>query len=113
MEDEELEISRIIFEKHFTLLKDEHLKLDVEQYKRVEKEYKRIRASGRNELSEEMVSEFKEFAQTVNLCLKLITKCPDKDILEEEVKDQVIEMMPQIDFEQVFLDKSAQLYHQA
>ena len=51
MEDEELEISRIIFEKHFTLLKDEHLKLDVEQYKRVEKEYKRIRASGRNELS--------------------------------------------------------------
>ena len=70
-----------------------------------------FRAFLREKLSKEMVSEFKEFMQQVHLCLKLINKCPDKDLLENEVREKVEELIPQVKFDQLYIDRAAQLYH--
>lgn len=102
--DEEVEIRKMIFERHFKLLQNEHVKIDAEQFKGLEREYQKVL---RTKLDSKVKEEFKEFMSQVHLCLKLINKCPDKGILDDEVKESVDEIMPQIDFEQVFLDRSA------
>ena len=47
------------------------------------------------------------------MCLKLLQKCPTKDLLDNEVKEKVEELCPQVNFEQLFTDRAAQLFHMA
>ena len=91
MEDEELEVRKLMFEKNFKLIQGEHIMIEIEQFKTMEREFRQIL---RNELSEDLVSDFKEFMGQVHLCLKLINKCPDKDLLENEVREKVEELVP-------------------
>ena len=57
----------------------------------MESEYKRTL---RSRLDTNIKKEFREFMSQVHLCLKLINKCPDKGILEDEVKEEIEDMMP-------------------
>ena len=41
------------------------------------------------------------------MCLKLINKCPDKDLLENEVREKVEELVPQVKFDQLYIDRAA------
>ena len=91
MEEEEVEIRKMIFERHFKLLQDSHVKIDAEQFARLEREYRNVL---RTKLESTVKEEFKEFISQVHLWLKLINKCPDKTILDEEVKESVEEIVP-------------------
>lgn len=91
MEEEEFEVRKLIFEKNFKLISGEHIQIEIDQFNQMEREF---RAFLRDKLSKEMVGEFKEFMQQVHLCLKLINKCPDKDLLENEVREKVDELIP-------------------
>lgn len=41
------------------------------------------------------------------MCLKLLSKCPTKELLDNEVKDKIEELCPQVKFEQLFIDRAA------
>jgi len=41
----------------------------------------------------------------------ILKKCPTKELLEKEVKEKVDEICPQINFDQLFIDRAAELFH--
>ena len=108
MEDEETGIRKLMFQKNLSLIQAEHVKINVQQYRTMQQEYRQVL---RRELDAETITEFKDFSESVTMCLKLLQKCPTKDLLENEVREKVEELCPQVDFEQLFIDRAAQLYH--
>ena len=110
MEDEEVEIRKLMFLKNLKLILAEQIKINVDQFKALQTEFKQVL---KHELDTEKADEFKEFMNQVNMCLKLLQKCPTKDLLDNEVKEKVEELCPQVNFEQLFTDRAAQLFHMA
>ena len=53
----------------------------------------------KQELNAETIAEYKDFSESVTMCLKLLSKCPTKDLLDNEVREKVEELCPQVDFE--------------
>ena len=91
MEDEEIEVRKLMFQKNLVLILDGHIKIDVEHFKAMQTEFKSVL---RKELDADIVEKFKEFMQTVNGCLKALTRCPTKELLDNEVKDFITEECP-------------------
>jgi len=58
MEEEEVEIRRLIVRKNLDLILDEHIKIDGEHYKSLDKEYRQVL---KKELSEEESEPYTEF----------------------------------------------------
>ena len=91
MESEEVQIRKLMFEKNLALILAEHVKIDVDQFKAMEKEFRSVL---KEHLSSESATSFSDFRTSVNLCLKLLKKCPTKELLDKEVKEKVLEMCP-------------------
>ena len=96
MEDEENEIRRLIVRKSLDLVLAEHMKIEVEQFKAIEREFRQVL---KKYLSKKESEPYIEFIQQVSLCLKLVLKCPTKELLENEVREKIEELCPQVTFE--------------
>jgi hypothetical protein len=96
MEEEELEIRRLIVRKSLDLVLAEHMKIDVEQFKALKNEFRQVL---KKKLSKKESETYIEFIQQVDLCLKLVRKCPTKELLENEVREKIEELCPQVTFE--------------
>lgn len=111
MEDEETEVRKLITRKTLGLLTNELTKIDIEQVKALEIEYKLLL---KKDLAAEEADEeekFSDFFYNVNMCLKMIKKCPTKELLDEIVREKVTEICPQVLFDQLFIDHAAKLFH--
>lgn len=99
MEEEEQALIDKSFKHGFQLWREGHQILDVEQIKLLDKEFKKVQESlDKNDA--ETLKSYTEAKESVIKCLKLIKRCASKDELESSVFSQLVQLCPNVDFEQ-------------